>query len=279
MISFQLQQDMRIVLREAFRQVIGREPNAPEVQFIQAISELESGHGRGWLGPGWTSYNLGAIQAHSGWSGETFNYTDTSPNADGTSTSYAQKFRKYPSLVEGAKDLVRIVYVTNGRASVLREAGAGETEKASAAMYCTSGKTKADHARERDLVWDQYGVMPTGYYQGFGKSPAERISNHHKRVERSIREQCAALKDELPADLRNKPAPLPTLKQGTSDRLSVEAMQAALNIHGARPALVADGSFGPVTAKALKAFQSSHGLVPDGVCGPATWAALLKVKP
>ncbi len=270
---------MRVVLSEAFRQVIGREPTNPERQFLQAISELESGHGRGWKPPGSGSYNLGAIQAGSSWSGETFAYTDTTPQADGSSKSYTTKFRKYPSLIEGAKDLVRAVYVNAGRAAVLKAAGAGETEKASAGLYCVSSRAPEVVARETAEVWDKYGMVPTGYYQGFGKTPAERIANHHKRVEKSIREQCASLREDLPRDIAAKPAPLPTLRQGSSDKLSVEAMQAALNVHGARPCVVPDGSFGLKTFEALKRFQSSHGLVPDGVCGPATWAALLKVKP
>jgi peptidoglycan hydrolase-like protein with peptidoglycan-binding domain len=34
------------------------------------------------------------------------------------------------------------------------------------------------------------------------------------------------------------------------------------------------GNFGPQTAKAVKAFQSSAGLVVDGIVGPLTWHAL-----
>lgn len=39
----------------------------------------------------------------------------------------------------------------------------------------------------------------------------------------------------------------------------------------------ADGYYGAVTMEALKAYQTSHGLTPDGICGPKTWAALQKV--
>ncbi len=277
MISFQIQQDMRIVLREAFRQVIGREPNGSEVQHLQAVSELESGHGRGWKPPGNGSYNLGAMQAGSGWSGETFSYTDTTPQADGSSKSYVTKFRKYPSLIEGAKDLVRAVYVNMGRASVLAAAQRGESLKFSAGLYCVSSPEA--RALETKNVLADFGIAPTGYFQGFGKTPSERILNHAKRVEESIRAQCAVLKDTLPKELSAKPAPLPVLRQGSADRASVEALQAALNLHGARPPVTVDGDFGPATGHALRKFQGSRKLVSDGVCGAATWSALLRVKP
>ena len=37
----------------------------------------------------------------------------------------------------------------------------------------------------------------------------------------------------------------------------------------------ADGEFGPVTERAVRAFQTTRGIDPDGIVGPHTWAALV----
>lgn len=57
-----------------------------------------------------------------------------------------------------------------------------------------------------------------------------------------------------------------------SDNSVVSGIQYLLRAHG--HALAVDGQFGPVTAAAVTAFQSSHGLTADGIVGPQTWAHL-----
>jgi peptidoglycan hydrolase-like protein with peptidoglycan-binding domain len=60
--------------------------------------------------------------------------------------------------------------------------------------------------------------------------------------------------------------PQPVLKMGdTGD--DVSKLQAALHV-------TVDGDFGPATKTAVVSFQQGHNLYPDGLVGPATWAAL-----
>lgn len=65
----------------------------------------------------------------------------------------------------------------------------------------------------------------------------------------------------------------PLLKLGDEGE-AVERMQLALIAHGAK--IKPDKVFGPKTETALKAFQSAHGLLSDGRCGPYSWDALLQ---
>ena len=62
------------------------------------------------------------------------------------------------------------------------------------------------------------------------------------------------------------PAGRPTLRRGSTGDL-VKQVQAKVGV-------VADGNFGAKTEAAVRAFQRAHGMVPDGIVGPGTWAAL-----
>jgi peptidoglycan hydrolase-like protein with peptidoglycan-binding domain len=67
----------------------------------------------------------------------------------------------------------------------------------------------------------------------------------------------------------------PVLVQGMSGA-PVAHLQQRLNAQGEKPPLITDGLFGNLTLLALKAFQSAHGMIADGVVQPVTWAALDK---
>jgi peptidoglycan hydrolase-like protein with peptidoglycan-binding domain len=71
--------------------------------------------------------------------------------------------------------------------------------------------------------------------------------------------------------VRSQASTSPVLREGSRGP-AVRALQQQLNQHGAR--LTVDGSFGPNTERAVRAFQQRHGLTADGVVGPRTSAAL-----
>ena len=60
--------------------------------------------------------------------------------------------------------------------------------------------------------------------------------------------------------------PRPTLRRGDDNPL-VARIQRALGI---KPAIT---RFGPITEAKVREFQRTHGMVPDGIVGPKTWAA------
>jgi len=69
-----------------------------------------------------------------------------------------------------------------------------------------------------------------------------------------------------PAPQPGNSAARPTLRRPATGEL-VKQVQAKVGVE-------ADGSFGAKTEAAIRAFQRSHGLVPDGIVGPKTWVIL-----
>lgn len=65
----------------------------------------------------------------------------------------------------------------------------------------------------------------------------------------------------------------PVLQEGASGA-RVRQLQQMLTERGYDTRGI-DGRFGPNTTEAVKRFQSDHGLDPDGIVGPLTWAALM----
>lgn len=70
-----------------------------------------------------------------------------------------------------------------------------------------------------------------------------------------------------------RPKALPVLKRGSRSDY-VLAWQKFLNLNGYICCGAEDGIFGPNTENAVKAFQLSKGLDPDGIIGKLTWAAI-----
>lgn len=69
----------------------------------------------------------------------------------------------------------------------------------------------------------------------------------------------------------------PTLRFGSRGNDVVRAQQGLNGLPSSRPRLTEDGVFGALTQARAREFQSANALVPDGVIGPLTWEALLKL--
>ncbi len=71
------------------------------------------------------------------------------------------------------------------------------------------------------------------------------------------------------------PTPTPvTVRRGDAGAW-VSHLQLRLLVHDPAAGPTVDGRFGPATDAAVREFQRRHGLEPDGIAGPSTWAALL----
>lgn len=110
-----------------------------------------------------------------------------------------------------------------------------------------------------------------------GSNPHDHHVHISVRPEKALYDSVAPWKLTLnpPADVVAAPAvpDLPVLRSGMSGP-QVEALQKALNGHGA--GLKIDGDFGPATKAAVQKFQSTNGLVADGIVGAYTWRKLGK---
>lgn len=118
-------------------------------------------------------------------------------------------------------------------------------------------------------------------WQPYRVPPNLNPHNHHTHV--SVTEKESEFDDPTPWNLNgmdaeveaqapvanNYVAPPTTLRLKARGEL-VKKMQAGIGLTGA----AVDGFFGPNTEKALKAFQTAHGLGADGICGPQTWKAI-----
>ena len=127
------------------------------------------------------------------------------------------------------------------------------------------------------------GSGPAGVQPGvWRKYSGANAHDHHCHI--SVRQEAARYDDASTWNIDGSISPSPdlmdayvrppeTLRKG--DRgAQVQTMQGRLNAHGDN--IKVDGDFGPATANALLLFQKRNGLVADAICGPASWAALLK---
>jgi hypothetical protein len=228
---------IRLQVYEGFKRKFGRTATLQEAQILHAVGLHESGCGFWWKGAGIGSFNMGAITAGKSWTGLTFEYKDSYPDASGLDHWYVTHFRRYANAIEGWMDLANIMY--EDRPSVLMAATTGDVFGVSTALYETT------------------------YYTGRGKTAKERIAGHYAAMTKNLITICRALNEPMPA---GGDVPQRSIRRGDTGE-DVKIAQRWLS-------LVADGIFGPVMETAVKAFQTKTGVTPDGIVGELTWNAL-----
>lgn len=148
-------------------------------------------------------------------------------------------------------------------------------------MYCASGSSNlvlsnmshAGISRASYFLWSAHtgagehicGPHTCGYPQ------ADATQWTFTYLGRSL--DASAVPEAFFSKTRPKPGTHPLLREGANGP-NVKIVQQDLKNRGW--AIVVDGDFGPITFADVKQFQRKHGLAPDGVVGPLTWAALDK---
>ena len=138
------------------------------------------------------------------------------------------------------------------------------------ALYCSrdgSGAARTPEALRDDLAragWDS-ALMLDGGGSSQCSFRGQRIASS-RRVQHYILVYLQHSADECPY-----PEPTALIRRGSTGR-GARWVQWQLQRHGVEIAVT--GSFDAASRAALLAFQRAHGLAADGICGPATRAAL-----
>lgn len=134
-----------------------------------------------------------------------------------------------------------------------------------------TGNTDGTMGKEtRDAIkafQESLGIKSTGYIDEMTLTQLEELRRAKEALEpkkgRSAKAKASGLKETAGSS------------QGKEFRPTTRDIQSALKKAGFDPGPV-DGKMGSKTRQAIKDFQKSKGLVPDGVVGPKTWSALSK---
>ena len=177
-----------------------------------------------------------------------------------------QKYGLTPDGVCGPATRARII-------SALGSSGGG----GGGSNYPVPTRTLREGMSGSDVKWLQSALKKAGYSMSvtgyFGSQTKENLKAFQRSRGLSADGVCGpATRAKLKVIAGGYPVPTRTLKKGCTGN-DVKWLQSALTELGYT--LTADGSFGSSTRAKVIAFQLDNGLVPDGICGPATRAAIL----
>jgi peptidoglycan hydrolase-like protein with peptidoglycan-binding domain len=234
--------EARVIIKDAFKHVFGREPTPLEAIFAQAVALHETGYGQAWKGDGAGSNNWGAVQG----TGNAGFFVHGDTHADGS--KYTTKFKKYLSAQDGADDLIVQVY-GKGRPGVLDAATRGAFSDAVTAM------------------------RKGGYFEASLTSYTNAINTALKAIAEKLGDKLPPLAGPAPIGSPSSGPPSPSIPSSVLRYGSVgpvvERWQRIVHV-------TPDGDFGPITERATLVWQRAHNLVADGIVGPKTWAMALQ---
>lgn len=120
------------------------------------------------------------------------------------------------------------------------------------------------------------GADATGWFAPYSKGKVDLVhltTTGQKKFAQWIRDELNRLRADgvLPGSEGTSATTRPPLKQGDSGQYVID-LQTALVARGAK--ISKDGTFGPGTEAAVRAFQKAAGLYVDGLVGKRTWKAL-----
>lgn len=193
-------------------------------------------------------------------------------------------------------DCGKIDDVSKELATVLSQTVADTMGTTKAQQYSRLSKNDRDHDGLKND--DYYGLLFGAHQAGVPAVILENSFHTNKEaaewllVDSNLKKLAQAIADAL-ADYYGVTAPVAATKEGTTVKMQtlkpgskhphVKVMQMLLIGNGYDCGKSgADGSYGPATKKAVKAYQEDHKdtdgrpLTVDYICGPATWASLLK---
>lgn len=154
--------------------------------------------------------------------------------------------------------------------------GGLDSEKLAEAILATKDPRIKYVISNRKIASGADGPSPWAWRRYDGKNP----HNHHVHI--SVEDTQKLFDNREPWGLAvgaastsnpvNTVQKLPVLSKGDNGE-PVRLLQEGLNAHGAT--LKVDGDFGAATDRAVRLFQKTKGLEPDGRVGPYTWETLV----
>jgi flagellum-specific peptidoglycan hydrolase FlgJ len=182
-------------------------------------------------------HNYFGLKCGSSWTGKSVNMTTKEEYQPGTLTTIRDNFRVFDSMPDGVAGYYD--FINTKRYAALKTARTPQEylERIKAAGYATSS----------GYVVNTMSVVYRHDLTRFDREASQGAGNPY---------------DE----------PIATIRHGMRGD-GVRWLQTELNRHGY--ILKVDGIAGDMTIGAVLDFQKRHGLVVDGLCGPATRAALL----